>query len=211
MKTKRILNAVWLILAFISVVGCNDGFTPRPSGYFRIDLPEKSYRSFEADCPFSFEYPEYAEVVAHNTASSMPCWYNVEFPDFGGSLYLTYHAVLQEGDTDSSKAPVEQYQEDARKFAMNHTVKASAIEEEVIINETEEVYGILYNIKGLNTASSLQFYMTDSSNHFFRGALYFDVAPRNDSLAPVINFIREDVVTLIESFQWKSGVNYAGQ
>ncbi|MBL4753257.1 MAG: gliding motility lipoprotein GldD [Flavobacteriales bacterium] len=210
-KKRKIPNATLMILALSIIVGCNDGFTPRPWGYFRIDLPEKSYRSFEAECPFTFEYPAYAEVVKHKSETSIPYWYNIEFPDFGGRLYLTYHAILQEGEADSSKGPVEQYQEDARKFAMNHTVKASAIEEDVIFNEAKNVYGILYHIKGLNTASSVQFYMTDSTDHFFRGALYFDVAPRNDSLAPVIDFIREDVVKLIESFQWKSSADYASE
>jgi len=206
MKQLRILKANWPILLIIVTVGCSDGFTPRPRGFFRIDLPEKTFRTFESDCPFTFEYPEYAVVVSHNSPTSLPCWYNVEFPEFGGSLYLTYHGVLQEGEIDSAKAPVEEYLEDARGFAMSHSVKASAIEEELIANKESNLYGIVYHIKGLSTASSLQFYLTDSTDHFFRGALYFDVAPRNDSLAPVINFIREDVFKLIETFKWKSSV-----
>ena len=204
MKSLKILKASCLILMLVFVFGCGDTFTPRPSGYFRIDLPEKTYRTFEGDCPFSFEYPEYAVVVEHNGPTSQPCWYNLEFPEFQGRLYLTYHAILQDGEVNDGKAPVEDYQEDARKFAMGHSVKASAIDEELIANKEESIYGIVYHIKGISTASSLQFYLTDSVNHFFRGALYFDVAPQNDSLAPVINFITEDVFRFIETFRWKT-------
>lgn len=204
MKSLRILKDSYLFFSLILIAGCGDTFTPRPSGYFRIDLPEKTYRTFESDCPFSFKYPEYAVVVEYNSPTSQPCWYNLEFPEFQGRLYLTYHAILQEGEENSGKAPVEKYQEDARKFAMGHSVKASAIDEELIANKEESIYGIVYHIKGLSTASSLQFYLTDSTNHFFRGALYFDVAPQNDSLAPVINFITEDVFKFIETFRWKT-------
>lgn len=192
------------IIAILVIGGCGDTFTPKPKGFFRIDLPEKNYRTFDSECPFSFEYPEYAVVIPYGSDASSACWYNLEFPQFSGRLYMTYHAVLQAGDVDSSKAPVEKYQEDARNFAMKHSVKASAIDEELIANPKENLFGVLYHIKGLNTASSLQFYLTDSTNHFFRGALYFDVAPRNDSLAPVIKFIRKDVFKFIESFKWKA-------
>ncbi len=192
---------VWLV---VLVSGCDDAFTPRPWGYFRIDLPEKTYRTFESDCPFSFEYPEYSLVVKHNSPTSMQCWYNLEFPEFQGRLYLTYHTILKEGEVNKNKAPVEKYQEDARNFAMGHSVKASAIEEELIANKEASIYGIIYHIEGMNAASSLQFYLTDSIDHFFRGALYFDIAPQNDSLAPVINFITEDVYRFIETFQWET-------
>ena len=127
-----------------------------------------------------------------------------EFPEFQGRLYLTYKAILKQGEINENKAPVEIYQEDARKFA--YWVKASAIYEELIANKEESIYGIVYHIKGMNTASSLQFYLTDSTDHFFRGALYFDTAPQNDSLAPVIDFITEDVFRFIETFKWETSV-----
>jgi len=196
-KSNLICLAVILIMA-----GCDDGFTPRPWGFFRIDLPEKTYRTFESDCPFSFEYPEYAVVVEHSSTSSMPCWLNLEFPTFQGTLHLSYFEVNSEDYGDQS-FPIQKHLEDSRKLAMKHTVKAHAILEEMIANEENDVYGILYNIEGLNTASSLQFYLTDSTDNFLRGALYFNVAPRNDSLAPVINFIQEDVLKFVESFRWK--------
>ena len=203
-QPRNLTSKWWCIVLVVLIAGCEENFTPKPRGFFRIDLPDKTYRTFSSDCPFSFEYPEYAVVVSYDSDASSPCWYNLEFPEFGGRLYMTYHSVLQVGEVDTNKAAIEKYQEDARKFAMNHTVKAMAIKEELIANVEEDIYGIVYHIKGLNTASSLQFYLTDSTDHFFRGALYFDVAPRYDSLAPIINFIRKDVFKFIESFKWEA-------
>jgi len=207
MRHLKIRISSWICALTLSIIfgGCDDGFTPKPGGFFRIDLPEKTYRVFESDCPFSFDYPEYAIVFEHGTESSQPCWLNIEFPKFQGTLHLSYFKVQPMSAADSNNLPIQKYLEDSRNLAMKHTVKAHAIEEEMIVNEEEKVYGTLYNIEGLNTASSLQFYVTDSVNHFLRGALYFNVAPRNDSLAPVIDFIQEDVFRFIESFHWKSG------
>ena len=206
MKKVRVLKVSCLILMVTAFVGCDDVFTPRPRGFFRIDLPEKTYRSFESNCPFSFEYPEYAVVINHESPSSMPCWLNVEFPEFQGTLHLSYFEINNNSDESSGDLPIEKYLEDARKLAMKHTIKAHSINEDIIANPGDHVYGTLYNIEGINTASSVQFYLTDSVNHFLRGALYFNVAPKNDSLAPVITFIKEDVLRFIESFKWKSDI-----
>lgn len=98
----------------------------------------------------------------------------------------------------------EKFLEDSRTLAYKHTIKAEAIDETLIRRDKQHVHGIVYEIRGANTASSLQFFLTDSNNHFIRGALYFSVAPKNDSLAPVINFIKADVNHFINSFKWKN-------
>ena len=63
------------------------------------------------------------------------------------------------------------------------------------------MYGILYQIKG-NAASQVQFLLTDSVKHFLRGALYFNNRPNKDSIAPVANYITEDIVRLMETAEW---------
>ena len=69
-------------------------------------------------------------------------------------------------------------------------------------DKEKSVYGVLYEIKG-NAASSVQFYATDSTKHFLRGALYFNTVPNKDSLAPAIQFVEEDIIHLIETLSWK--------
>jgi gliding motility-associated lipoprotein GldD len=91
--------------------------------------------------------------------------------------------------------------EDSRSLVYKHTIKADAIDESPVIRPEENVYGIIYDLRG-NTASSLQFFLTDSIQNFIRGSLYFNTTPNSDSLAPVVGFIRKDIMHMIESFEW---------
>jgi gliding motility-associated lipoprotein GldD len=189
---RMFLISLILKLLAISAISCSGDYSPRPRGYFRIDFPERSYVQFEGDCPYRFMYPSYADINVDDSRIANPCWINIDFPEFGGRLHISYKEV------DNNLV---EYLEDARKLAFRHTVKADAIDESMFINNSDKVYGVLYEIKG-NAASALQFYLTDSSRHFFRGALYFNVNPNKDSLAPVIDYFREDLLYLIETFNW---------
>ena len=169
---------------------------PRPQGYPRIDFPQKTHYLYAGNCPFEFEYPVYSKISNHKGQTTMPCWLNIDFIPFKGRLHLSYLHP-----TDS--LALAKYMEDTRSLAYKHTIKAHAIDEHIIKISKEQVYGIVYDIKGSNTASSLQFYLTDSMNHFMRGALYFSVPPNNDSLSPVISFVKEDIDHFMGSFRWK--------
>ena len=167
-------------------------YVPKPRGYFRIDFPEKSYANYEGKCPFSFELPAYTKVELIRSESYDSCWFNVSFPRHNAKVHFTYLPVHNN---------LELYLEDAYVFAFKHEVKANAISRTQYHNPDSRVSGLLYDIKG-NVASNLQFYATDSTNHFLRGALYFEVKPNQDSLAPVIDFIKADVVHLLETLEW---------
>ena len=88
-------------------------------------------------------------------------------------------------------------------MVMKHIPKASSIENKIYENPEKRIYGLTYTIAGVDAASPYQFYLTDSTKHFIRGALYFNTIPNNDSLAPVIEFLKEDINHLIETFEWK--------
>jgi gliding motility-associated lipoprotein GldD len=118
---------------------------------------------------------------------------DIEFPSFKAKIHLTYFTV---GSNLASLT------ESARELAYKHTVKADAINEKVWSNDSSHVYGILYDLKG-NTASAVQFYMTDSTRHYLRGSLYFTAQPNEDSLLPVITFLREDIIRMIETLTWR--------
>lgn len=194
-KMKNVLNSLlWpLISIAILLSACNEDYTPKPPGYFRIDLPKKEYRNYESDCPYTFEYPAYSSVVIDTNRNSEPCWINIVFPKFKGKIHISYKPV---------KGNITQLTEDSRSLAYKHTVKANSIDEEIISNPSKKVYGVLYDIQG-NAASALQFYVTDSSRNFLRASLYFNVPPKSDSLAPVIDFVNQDVRHMIETFRWK--------
>ena len=123
-----------------------------------------------------------------------PGWFNIEFPAYKAKIYLTYKDV--NNDLDSL------LDQSYNLNVKNHVSKADAIKEQVFSNRENKVYGILYDLKG-NTASAVEFYVTDSVSHYLRGSLYFSAEPNADSLAPVIDFFREDIIHLIETLKWK--------
>jgi len=194
MNSKRSKPARLLLLTLVIVVvySCGDHAVPKPRGHFRIDFPEKEYISFDSLCPFTFEYPIYGTLAKEPGANEM-CWFNIEFRDYYGKLHLSYWPV---------KNNLVQLIDDAHKLAYKHSVKADAIEEILWENTEQRVYGLVYDIKG-NAASSVQFYLTDSNNHYLRGSLYFNTQPDQDSLAPVTEFFRQDIDHLIETLKWK--------
>jgi gliding motility-associated lipoprotein GldD len=177
--------------------GCmgDDNFQPKRKGYFRIAFPDKQYTEYNSGCPFSFEYPTYANVAKDSEQDSQPCWLNVVYPKFKGKLYLSYKMV---------NGNLNEYLEECRTFAVKHEIKASAINEREVANAKEKVYGLIYDIEG-NAASNMQFYLTDSTKNFIRGALYFYSVPNKDSLEPVLAFIKQDIYHMVETFRWKDG------
>lgn len=190
--SKPLSFVFYCILIIIMVTSCRDNATPRPYGYFRIDLPAKEYALYKSDCSFSFEYPVYGNIVPYEGENAEPCWMNIEFPGYKGTIYLTYKTM-----EDNLSA----YSEDIRTLAYKHIIKADDIIEKPFYYPDKKVYGIIYDIRG-NTASSVNFFVTDSTDNFLSGALYFNVQPNKDSLAPVINFFKEDIDHIIETFKW---------
>jgi len=188
------LKYTLLIIAACLLYSCRETTVPKPKGYFRIDLPPKEYRLFDSICPFVFEYPVYGHISYDVGKNSEPCWFNLEFPRYKAKIHFSYKTVNQN---------LEAILKETYDYAYSHSVKADAIDEKPWQNRENKVYGILYDIKG-NTASSLQFFVTDSTRNFLRGALYFSAEPDADSLAPVIQFFREDIIHLVESFKWKN-------
>lgn len=182
-----------LISSFTILFSCSNPSNPKQNEYFRIYFPEKSYLTYNSDAPYSFDYPNYAIISKDSDANTEPFWININFPTYKASIHVSYKII----DND-----LEELLEDSRTLVYKHVVKADAIEEILVTNNTSKVYGIIYRIKG-NAASPAQFYLTDSTKHFLRGSLYFNVHPNKDSLAPVIDFLISDIDTLVNTFEWK--------
>jgi gliding motility-associated lipoprotein GldD len=183
------------VLIMLLASSCDNNYVPKPRGYFRIDIPEKNYVPFDsAGFPFVFQRPEYAVYKADAENPGEPYWMDLFFIPFNASLHLSYKKVENNLDV---------FLEDSHTFVNKHIPKATAIEEKLYINHPEKVYGLVYTILGNDAASPLQFYLTDSTKHFMRGAVYFNFKPDNDSLKPVIDRITEDVSRMIETFEWR--------
>jgi len=190
---KSLQSLIFVFLIIFIVFSCKEDYTPKPKGFIRIDYPAKKYISYQASQGFRFEYPVYANITG-DSSQKHPDWLNIEFPQFDGKIYLSYRKI---------KCDPGKYADKSRDLAYKHSIKAESINESIINIPEKKVFGIFYDIKG-NAASAVQFFVTDSLMNFIRGSLYFNTQPNQDSLAPVIQFIRQDIDHFIKSLEWTS-------
>lgn len=193
-KNKEFHNSlIWALFATLICLSCeSEVYVPKPKIYPRITFPDTlAYQTFNTNCPFSFDYNNISRI--ERPKAEEPCWYNVVYPSFNAILYLSYKPL---------KNDVVKYQEEARSLVYNHTMKATYIEETPYHDSLKKVHGLIYSLTG-NTATALQFYATDEKKHFVRGSLYFNIAPNEDSLKPVIQYIKQDIEHLVKSLTWK--------
>lgn len=214
MRRKKIFFTLYVSVSFISLlmISCNSHFTPKPKGYFRIGLPVHAYQRFdEPGFPYSFEYPVYAEITKEaDTTGNNPFWININFKDFNGRIYLSYKSIYgrsvykiktDEGYRDSIAVNnFENLREEAYKMTYKHTIKASGIVDSFFTSAAGS--GVYFYVAG-EAATSKQFYVSDSSKHFLRGALYFDASPNEDSLSVVSNFLESDIRHMLKTLKWK--------
>jgi gliding motility-associated lipoprotein GldD len=192
LKFKSLYSVLFIIMMITATIGCKENYTPKPKGFIRIDFPEKKYTVYECSQGYSFEYPVYAKISGDSNIKH-PEWLNIDFPQFDGKIYLSHIKI---------KGNPGIHADESRDLVYKHTIKAESIDESLINLTENKVYGIFYDIKG-NAASSVQFFVTDSISNFLRGSLYFNTQPNQDSLAPVIQFIRQDIEHFIKSLEWK--------
>jgi gliding motility-associated lipoprotein GldD len=182
------------ILGFILLqfAACS-GYSPKPLAYFRIDIPEPEYREIDSFSRFAFELSNQALITPASPAKKGE-FFNILYPRLNVTIYCSYIPL--------KKDKLAQHSEESRNFVYRHTIKADDIQGQVFENSEQNVYGLVYKLKG-NVASPVQFVLTDSIRSFFRGALYFDNTPNQDSTAPILEYINNDIQVLIESFRWK--------
>jgi gliding motility-associated lipoprotein GldD len=182
-----------LVFFFVLVfAACAENNVPKPYGYFRVDLPDASYQLCDTTLPYTFAYASTARVILKNEKHEQ-YWFDIEYPELNAAIHCSYKPI---------SGNLYQLSEDAHRLVYKHLIKADDISEEFFANPSKHVYGIFYNLQG-NTASVAQFVLTDSTRHFVRGAVYFNHVPNKDSIAPMADFIRKDVMHLMESFTWK--------
>jgi len=188
------------VLLILFASGCEDYVpVPKPRAYPRVIFPEKEYKNFdESYCNFTFEMPKYAVIEQDTTyfdkRPESDCWFNIEVPALNAQIHCSYYPV-------TGRSRLDELVQDAFTMAQKHNIKANYIEEIPVHRSAERVHGIIFNIEGA-TASSYQFFATDSTRHFLRGALYFKTQSRPDSIAPVLAFMREDVNRMVATLKW---------
>jgi gliding motility-associated lipoprotein GldD len=202
-----------------ALVSCNSGYTPKPKGYFRIDLPkERKYQLFnQPGFPYTFEYPTDAVIIQDSTffndRPENDYWINVDFPQYRCKFYLSYNIISGKTTYKKIDKATGQYKDsagvntfdklvkDAFDLSSKHIYKASA-KDDSAFRSPNNISGVFFKVGG-NAASPMQFFVTDSVKHFMRGSLYFDASPNADSVKPVASFLFDDMRRLINTLQWR--------
>jgi len=192
---NSICNCKFLIFNWIllSCIACTKVSTPKPYGYYRIATPDTSYAPFSAQYPaypYDFALSSNAQVQVRNEE---PYWINIWYPALDATIHCSYKPVQRN---------LRELTNDALEFVYRNASYATSIPERGYTHPEAEVYGVLFDLEG-NTASSCQFFITDSTRHFFRASVYCNCPPNADSLAPVYNYLRTDIIKMVESFKWK--------
>lgn len=194
MKIKNILMG---LVATMVLVACGGGdYSPKPQAYLRIDMPEQHFSPVDSlPLPFLFEKNDAAELILKKDTPN-EVWVDINYPQWDGVVFLTYRRLHKpddlRGQTDTSTRLLEK-----------HYQFASGIDEQVFESDDHTVHAVKWHLKGKNVASTYQFYATDSTHHFLRGAVYINHAPNNDSLAPVLDYMHRDLDHLIETLRWR--------
>jgi len=198
---QKYIPLIFSLLFILILQSCEEQiFTPKPRAYPKIDFPEKAYEAFnESACDFKFEVPNYVDVKQDSNFFDEkplhPCWYDLDIPQLNCRIYLSY-AVPGEGKS------FDELRADAFELANKHNVRASYIDE-FPVKTPNDVEGIVFDFEG-PSATPFQFYLTDSLHtHFLRGSLYSNSRVRPDSIAPVYDFLKADVMHLINTFEWE--------
>lgn len=193
-------------LVLLACISCTKATTPKPYAYFRITTPDTAYIPLADYTPSPLniqhstfnKYP-YTFALSRNAVpqprpeQGEQYWLNIYYPAFDATIHCSYKRVRNN---------LRQLTDDALDFVYRNASHASAIPEREFANPEARVYGVLFDLEG-NTASSCQFFLTDSTRHFFRASVYCNCPPNADSLAPVYNYLRNDVIKMVETFEWK--------
>ncbi len=211
--------AYWqLPFAFcLLLAACNSNYTSKKTGYYNIPLPSKKYQLFnDSTFPYSFEYPVYAAIVKDsNYLDKNPenvYWRNIDFEKFNAKIFLSYKAIggkalykiKQANGTYKDSIGINDYDKminDAFNLTNKNEDKSTG-KKDSLFKTANNISGILFKLEG-DVATQRQFFMTDSTKHFLRGALYFYCTPKADSLRPIVQFLQKDIDHLIETFKWK--------
>lgn len=189
---KSILPGL-MFLFLLLCISCTE-YTPKPRGYFRIEPPQAGYQALPLDSlPYTFNVSQLVTVELPPVGSPEG-WINLSYPSLGVKVYCSYLPVTQK--------TLQTVGTESRLLVSRQAKQANAVKEQAYSNPDEKVYGSLFLLDG-ESASPVQFMLTDSTSNFFRGALYYDCVPNADSLAPLTDYLRKDIIELMQSFTWK--------
>jgi len=145
--------------------------------------------------PYTFEYSKHAKLLNDTSSISEKNWIEIYYPALKSNIHVTYKKL------NNDQKLLEEYLDDAYTLTSKHQIKAYAINE--IISKTPSgKTAVIAELEG-EVPSQFQVTITDSTKNFLRAALYFNTKIANDSLAPAIEYMKKDMMHLINTLEWK--------
>lgn len=192
---KRSLTIRFLFFAStLCLMACQPDYLPKPLGYNRLVLPEHEYQSLPDTLPYSFEYSRHATLLADTSRIRENFWVEIYYPGIKSNIHITYKVI-------QSQKLLKEFMDDSYTLTSKHQIKAYAINE-VITKTPSGKTAVIAELEG-EVPSQFQFTITDSTRNFMRGALYFNTQVANDSLAPAIEYMKRDIMQIINTLEWK--------
>jgi gliding motility-associated lipoprotein GldD len=189
-------GTVFLLLVTAAMFSsCDREYLPKPLGYNRLELPEPSYRKLPDSLPYSFEYSSHATLLADTSYVRERFWIEIYYPTIKSNIHITYKNL------NRSEKLLKEFMDDSYTLTAKHQIKAYAINEVITLTPSGKT-AIIAELEG-EVPSQFQFTVTDSAKHFLRGALYFNTKVQNDSLAPAIEYMKRDMMHIINTLEWR--------
>jgi gliding motility-associated lipoprotein GldD len=209
---KIIFNSLCFVFAMLIFFACgsdknekyNKVKVPDDKSNYKVNVPTENtgpapeltkheYTKYQSNCGFKFDLSKLYKVndIEIEKSGSM-CYKKIDLGKLNGEINFLY-LKMQE--------PLSTYVNYSNDQVDGHKIKANAINDLRIINKKNRVFGTFFELKG-DVATPFQFYLTDSTKYFVRGEVLFNCRPNYDSLLPSINYLKTDLLHLIETFEW---------
>jgi gliding motility-associated lipoprotein GldD len=193
---RKVIAFLFVLIVVATALSCSKDYQPKPKGYNRIPLPDTAYRPLPDSLPYRFEYSKYATLLKDTSWISERHWVEINYPTLKANIHITYKKLM------NNEQLLKEFLNDAYVLTAKHQIKANAINETIVTTKEGKV-AVIAEIEG-EVPSQFQFTMTDSSKNFLRGALYFNTQVQNDSLKPAIEFMKKEIMHIVNSLEWKN-------
>jgi gliding motility-associated lipoprotein GldD len=194
-SSVKVCFGLGLIVFLSAITSCSKSYQPKPKGYNKLNLPEAAYQQLPDTFPYRFEYSSHAKLVRDISPFSERFWIQIQYPEIKANIHVTYKRI------NNSEQLLKEFLNDAYTLTAKHQIKAYAIDETYTRTPSGKT-AVIAELDG-EVPSQFQFTMTDSTKNFLRGALYFDTKVQNDSLQPAIDYVKKDIMRMINTLEWK--------
>ena len=126
---------------------------------------KEEYISLPDSLPYSFDVSKAVRILRDSSYIAERYWIDLYYPTITANIQITYKALNED------RQLLEELVNDAYRLTSKHQIKAYAIEETVVRTPSGKT-AVIAELEG-EVPSQFQFFVTDSTHNFLRGAPLF--------------------------------------